>query len=454
MRILRPRCDRRHVGRPLAWILVAQALLLGVVWTAAVLEMRASHEGTIEDRALEQNLVVARAFSDALLALGVSDVSYGGPGWARAQGLVERLTVPGDGFVVVLDADGRVVCHPDIRTTPALRDAPIGQHLLIRADDAPVRIAGVNAPNAIAGRVSGMPGGDHLVAMAPLPNLDARLLVFQPIGVLAQGSMVAPTLRAGLLSLVILGASGYAAFHVVRRQRHVLDLINDRLGGEIDDRVGQSLAARHALILGLAKLADCRDADTGDHLERICGYSVVLAEALRRDRSEIDDTWIENLRVAASLHDIGKVGTPDAVLLKDGTLSESEREQIERHPVLGADTLIAIRQRLGEDELIEMSLQICLSHHERWDGTGYPYAVSGEEIPLAARIVAIADVYDALTSPRSYKGAMSHAEACELITRGRSTHFDPCVVDAFLRVADRFDEIRRSHAERAGGVAA
>jgi putative two-component system response regulator len=175
----------------------------------------------------------------------------------------------------------------------------------------------------------------------------------------------------------------------------------------------------------------------------------MLAEALQDEHDEIDDAWIENLRVAASLHDIGKVGIPDAVLLKEGRLSEAERTTIERHPTLGADTLLAIRQRLGADPLIEMSVQICLMHHEKWDGSGYPCAIAGKDIPLAARIVALADVYDALTTTRSYRKPMSHAEACRVIEKGRANHFDPGVVEAFGRVADRFDQIRQMYVDRA-----
>lgn len=247
----------------------------------------------------------------------------------------------------------------------------------------------------------------------------------------------------GVLGAVVFCAGAVIELRLVRKRSRRLEMINERLGGEIDDRVGQSLAARHALILGLAKLADCRDTDTGAHLERICLYSVILAEQLKAEVAEIDDFWIENLRVAASLHDIGKVGIPDAVLLKAGALEDNERLQIERHPIIGADTLIAIRSRLGDDDLIEMSLQICLSHHEHWDGTGYPYGLQGEDIPMAGRLVALADVYDALTSRRAYKAAMDHAGAMRIICDQREKQFDPRVVDAFLDVEKKFDAMRR-----------
>jgi HD-GYP domain-containing protein (c-di-GMP phosphodiesterase class II) len=142
------------------------------------------------------------------------------------------------------------------------------------------------------------------------------------------------------------------------------------------------------------------------------------------------------------MHDIGKVGIPDSILLKPGGLSDQERRQMQTHTLIGSDTLIAIRRRVGDDDLINMGVQVALEHHERWDGTGYPYGLKAEEIALSARIVALADMYDALTSQRVYKAAMSHEEACRIIRDARGSHFDPRIVDAFDRVADTFSRAR------------
>ena len=158
--------------------------------------------------------------------------------------------------------------------------------------------------------------------------------------------------------------------------------------------------------------------------------------------SDLTEVWMDNLRLAASLHDIGKVGIPDNVLLKPGKLTLEERLIIERHPAIGADTLLTVRERLGDDALLELSLQVARSHHERWDGKGYPDKLAGVMIPLAARIVALADVYDALTSVRVYKPALSHADATAIIRDGRGSHFDPDVVAAFDRVAEEFARVR------------
>ncbi len=197
----------------------------------------------------------------------------------------------------------------------------------------------------------------------------------------------------------------------------------------VAERQADALRARNTLIFGLAKLAESRDTDTGEHLERIAAYCRVLAEQLRAVH-DLTDEWILNLQLASSLHDIGKVGIPDNVLLKPGLLTPEERGVIERHPGIGATALDAILARDQGDSLLRMARNIAASHHERWDGSGYPAALSGETIPLEARIVSVADVYDALTSKRVYKPAFSHDEALGIITKGRGQQFDPQIVDA------------------------
>lgn len=203
--------------------------------------------------------------------------------------------------------------------------------------------------------------------------------------------------------------------------------------GLIAARHADSIRARNTLIFALAKLAESRDTDTGEHLERIAAYCRVLAEQMRAVYPELTDDWILNLQVASSLHDIGKVGIPDSVLLKPGKLEPSERETMQTHPLIGARALDAILARDGGDQLLRIARNIAASHHERWDGEGYPERLGGAAIPLEARIVSVADVYDALTSKRVYKPALSHEESLRIITEGRGTQFDPQVVDALLQ---------------------
>ena len=251
-------------------------------------------------------------------------------------------------------------------------------------------------------------------------------------------------LFTALIGVCVLGLTWSAWSVQSRRMRAIVDRVNHDLDREVRLRIAESLELRNALIVGLATLAEYRDTDTGAHLDRIGAYAELLARALMGTHGEIDEAWIRRLRAASSLHDIGKVGIPDAILLKPGPLTAAERRTMERHPDIAADTLRTIMERVGGDEFLEMALHIAHEHHERWDGSGYPVGRAGAEIALEARIVALADVYDAMTSARVYKPARSHEETAAMIERERGKHFDPEVVDAFVRVAGQFDAIRRT----------
>ncbi len=206
-------------------------------------------------------------------------------------------------------------------------------------------------------------------------------------------------------------------------------------------------AARESTILGLAKLAEYRDEDTGSHLERIREYARILARELA-DRPAyadyITEAYIADIYNSSILHDIGKVGVPDAILLKPGKLTPDEFKIIQTHPALGGDALQAVEATIKGQTFLTLGKEIAYYHHEKWDGSGYPEGLKGEQIPLSARIVAVADVYDALTSKRSYKEAFSHQKAMEIIKKDRGTHFDPDVVDAFLAHEDEFRRIRET----------
>jgi len=241
--------------------------------------------------------------------------------------------------------------------------------------------------------------------------------------------------------------TGLILFLASKRYRDALEQTNDNLNKEVARQVKAGLAKRNALIFGLAKLADYRDTDTGAHLERIGSYARVIANALSEKHPEINPRWVDRIVLASSLHDIGKVGIADSILLKPGSLTPEERTEMEKHALIGADTLLAIRAQLGSDEFIDMGIEIALGHHEKWDGTGYPFGIKGQDIPLSARIVALADFYDAVTSKRVYKDAMSHEEAAKLIRSLHGTHFDPDVADAFFANQTKFNTIRKQNQE-------
>lgn len=204
-----------------------------------------------------------------------------------------------------------------------------------------------------------------------------------------------------------------------------------------------SLESREMALFALAKLAESRDNETGAHLERVREYSRLLARALlEAGRPGVDEEFVRNIYLTSPLHDIGKVGIPDSVLLKPARLSDREFEIMKGHTLIGAQTLDAVLKFSPGTEFLRMSRDIALTHHEQWSGGGYPRGLRGEEIPLAGRIVALADVYDALTSKRVYKGAFRHEVARGIIVEGSGQHFDPALVEAFMRLQMKFDAVR------------
>ena len=210
------------------------------------------------------------------------------------------------------------------------------------------------------------------------------------------------------------------------------------------------IRTRDAVIFGLAKLAESRDPDTGHHLERIAMYSTRLASALRRDpryRGIVTPTFVRTIGISSALHDIGKVGVADRVLLKPGRLERDERDHMQTHTTLGGECIHQIEQQLGNSNFLAMAREIAYCHHERWDGEGYPVGLWGEEIPLAARIVAIADVYDALSSRRVYKEPYSHEKCVAMIRQEAGRQFDPDLVGVFLSIEGQFREISQRFTE-------
>jgi putative two-component system response regulator len=242
--------------------------------------------------------------------------------------------------------------------------------------------------------------------------------------------------------------------------KHARDFIEDRnrvLQGMVLERTRELTATQDATILSMATLAETRDPETGHHLQRTQGYVRSLARRLSthpRYGDELDDRAIELLYKSAPLHDIGKVGVPDRILRKPAKLTVEEFEEMKLHVVYGWEAIVATEKLLSDAGLspaatsfLRYAREIARSHHEKWDGSGYPDKLGGDDIPLSARLMALADVYDALRSQRCYKPAYPHEEAVRQILEGRGTHFDPHVVDAFCGLDDEFVTISRSYAE-------
>ena len=247
-----------------------------------------------------------------------------------------------------------------------------------------------------------------------------------------------------------------SAKQALKRDNEELELLVAERTREILSRDQQLIAAQSATITAFCVLAEVRDNETGNHIRRTQNYLRVLAEKLRthpRFRAQLDDEIIELLFKSAPLHDVGKVAIPDSILLKPGKLSPDEWTIMKTHCVAGHDAIVTAARELGEGggSFLGFAAEIAYGHHERWDGTGYPRGLAGEQIPLCARLMAVADVYDALISKRVYKDAYPHETAVHMMTEERGSHFDPDVLDAMLAVVDEFDAIARCYRDGGGG---
>lgn len=230
-----------------------------------------------------------------------------------------------------------------------------------------------------------------------------------------------------------------------------------RLEKKLQESFQQIRETQSGAVLGFARLTEYRDMDTGKHLERIREHTRVLATGLAllpKYADYITPDYIDDLCLSSVLHDVGKVGIEDTVLRKPGRLSPEEFEKVKLHARLGGEALKAVDSEINRESFLTIGKEIALSHHERWDGSGYPDGLRGEKIPLSARIVALADVYDALTSKRSYKAPLPHEEALRTIVSEKGTHFDPDVVDIFVQNRETFRRIQMLDAflERPGSV--
>ena len=241
------------------------------------------------------------------------------------------------------------------------------------------------------------------------------------------------------------------AHFMVAANAKTMRINNEYLEFEVSKRTRQMAALQNVTILALASLAETRDSETGNHLKRTQYYMELLCKYLRRHPRFTDFLSPERIQFmiqCAPLHDIGKVGIPDRILLNPGRYSAAEFEIMKTHPTLGRDAIANAQANAPQDgEFFEIAKQIIYSHHEKWDGSGYPLGLAGEAIPIPARLMALADVYDALICRRVYKTSMSHEQALQVIVEGRGKHFDPDVVDAFLALGSEFQAVATRFAD-------
>lgn len=232
------------------------------------------------------------------------------------------------------------------------------------------------------------------------------------------------------------------------------DFLRDKseyLQQEVARRTAQVSTMQDVAVLAMSSMAESRDNETGNHILRTQRYVKRLALQLKdhpRFRAVLDADYIDLLYKSAPLHDIGKVGIPDRILLKPGPLTASEFEIMKTHTTIGYNAIVRAEKMLGvQVDFLGIAKEITLSHQEKWDGSGYPKALAGDAIPVSARLMAVADVYDALISKRVYKAAISHEQVLSIMSKGRDTHFDPDMLDAFLQCREDFRAIARKYSD-------
>ena len=236
-----------------------------------------------------------------------------------------------------------------------------------------------------------------------------------------------------------------------RVQNHLLlKRHQDHLEELVRQRTRELELTQEATIESMAALAEYRDPETGGHIKRTKNYIKVLAEKIKdhpKFETFLDDETIELLYKSAPLHDIGKIAIEDSILLKQGKLTEEEFEAMKKHTIYGRDAIRAAVKKLGRDSFLRYAEDIAYTHQEKWDGSGYPQGLKNGEIPIPGRLMALADVYDALISKRVYKSPFTHSKAVAIIEEGKSSHFDPDIVDAFLELHENFRQIALEHAD-------
>lgn len=229
-----------------------------------------------------------------------------------------------------------------------------------------------------------------------------------------------------------------------------LERQNEILEEKVQERTKELLYTRDAIIDVMARMAEDRDPETGGHIKRTKEYVYLLTKQLYLDHKYpeiVTKEYIDIMYKSAPMHDIGKIGISDMILLKPGRLSEEEFETMKLHTKIGNEIISSVKGMLHESVFLDCAGEIALTHQEKWDGSGYPIGLKGKEIPLAGRVMAIADVYDALRSKRPYKDSFSHDKSCEIIQEGKGKHFEPLMVDEFIKLESKFHEISNKYVD-------
>ena len=302
-----------------------------------------------------------------------------------------QSTSPHNGFAAAIRYDtGALVCHSALREDPELLGLFPGRVFVeMNGEVAPLSLAmrsTVEQGNRLLGGEIMFDGQLQRMTAYALPRMNVVLAIYQSDAAveMAIADKVYPVVQVGcLLTALTIGAACLLTIFIVTRYENSLARVNEGLEQEVSKRTRALIRTRDAVIYGLAKLAESRDSDTGSHIERIRAYVTILATEMARTRPEIDHQYVSDLVVASALHDIGKVGIPDSLLLKRGGLTPTERQAIELHTVLGSECLTAIQESLGDDDFLQIAQQIAAAHHEHWDGSGLSPGIAGQADSLA-----------------------------------------------------------------------
>lgn len=429
-------------------ISLAQAAIFAGGWFAVYEDTHEEVAKGVEDVIVKSNVAAANAVTKVLD--GLPDVEViGSDGWNKTQSIIEDLELGGDGFACVLDSSGHITCHPDIKDDPGLRAVNLATEMLFGLNGDTLGSVGDSGSGEVTVGLVDLPiVGKHYLATYKDPNSQARLLVHQPVsGLEAASAHVTSSMLTSMLGITVLLVTLTAALAMFLTRAHdkTMRQWNSNLEATVAERSQQLVHSHRTVLFGIAKLAEHRDNDTGKHVERMCAYTRILAEEYVERFGGVSPQWVEDIEIAAAMHDIGKVSIPDSILLKPGKLTAEEFDQMKTHAVVGQEALLAVREEADDTTLLDLGIEIAGAHHERWNGKGYPEGTVGDQIPLSARIVAVADVFDALMSKRVYKPAMPFEEVCDIIRSESGEHFDPAVVQCFESVAPRLAKIHESH---------
>ncbi len=361
----------------------------------------------------------------ALEKCSVASLQRDGKPWEQIVAAWRTTASPTDHLTLV-DREGRAVIGDDVRIASAVSNGADKPLKLIHPSAAWGRF-----DEPIHGALKDSAGLVQVALARGLAARDGYLLLTRPsdaekinLGLLKSTHWAA----GGITLLWTVGLSAVTTFMLLMHFQRAPRI--NRPAPDLEAlRHAQALVrTQETVIFGLAKLSDSRDSDTGAHLERIAQFSSLLATELRQRpefRDRITRGFIQSIGISSALHDIGKVGVDDSILRKPGSLTREERERMQLHTQIGDKCLREIERRLGSTNFLQMAREIVSAHHEWWDGQGYPLGLAGEKIPLSARIVAVADVYDALRCKRVYKPALPHEECVRLIAEAAGTQFDP-----------------------------